>query len=115
MTKIGPTWAEVHAAAQEEAMVRNRASTWEEIVGAQPPGDTKDWNGEDSQFAVEMHFEEAIIGEDEDDEQVVIESVTEEELDEAIMGEQVIHERGEVTIGTTNQEDVPTHIGEVEL
>ena len=30
--KIGPTWAEVHAAAQEEEMVRNWASTWEEMV-----------------------------------------------------------------------------------
>ena len=114
-TKIGPTWAEVHAAAQEEVMVRNRASTWEEIVGAQPPRDTEDWDGEDSQFAVELHFEEAIIGEDEDEEQVVIESVMEEELEEPIMGEQLTHERGKVTIGTISQEDVPTHVGEVEL
>ena len=113
-TKIGPTWAEVHTAAQKEVMVRNRASTWEEIVGAQLPGDSEDWDGEDSQFAVEPHFEEAIIEEDEDEEQVVIESVT-EELEEPIMGEQLTHERGEVTIGTISQEDVPTHVGEVEL
>ena len=92
MTKIGPTWAEVHAAAKEEVMVRNCASTWEEIVGAQLPGDAEDWDAEDSQFDVEPHFEEAIIGEDEDEEQVVIESVMEEELEQPIVGEQLTHE-----------------------
>ena len=31
-TKIGPTWAEVLATAQEEKMARNEAMTWEEIM-----------------------------------------------------------------------------------
>ena len=31
-SKIGPTWAKVHAAAQEEKVARKQATTWEEIV-----------------------------------------------------------------------------------
>ena len=59
MTKIGPTWAEVHAAAQKEEMVRNWASTWEDIVGTQLPGDAENWDVEDILSMVECQFEEA--------------------------------------------------------
>ena len=116
MTKISPTWAEVHAAAQEEEMVRNQALTWEEMVSTQLPGDRENWDTEDSQSAVEPQFEDATIGEEEDKEQVVIESVTEEEeLEQPIAGEPLTKELGKITIGTISQEEVPTHIGEVEL
>ena len=115
MTKISPTWAEVHAAAQEEEMVRNQASTWEEIVSTQLPGDAENWDAEDSQSAVEPQFEDAPIEEEEDEEQVVIESVTEEEeLEQPMVGEPLTQELGEITIGTISQEEIPTHTGEVE-
>ena len=35
-TKIGPTWAEVHAAAQEEEMVKSQAPSWEDILNMTP-------------------------------------------------------------------------------
>ena len=58
--KIGPTWAEVHAATQEEEMAKNQASTWEDIVNTQLPGDEENWDvEEDSQSALEPQFEDA--------------------------------------------------------
>ena len=81
MSKIGPTWAEVHAATQEEKMARNQAVTWEEIVSTQLPGDE-----EDSESAADPPFENAHIEEEEYEEDVVIESVTEEELEEPVAG-----------------------------
>ena len=87
-TKIGPTWAEVHTAAQEEEMVINQASTWEEIVSTQLAGDMENWDAEDSQSIVEPQFEDTPIEEEEDEEQVVIESVMEEEeeLEQPMVG-----------------------------
>ena len=75
--KIGPTWVEVHAAAQEEEVTNKQDSTWEDIVSGQLPGDLEDWDTEeDSQSTVEPQFEDATIEGEEDEEQVVIESVT---------------------------------------
>ena len=92
MTKIGPTWAEVHTAAQEEEMVRNQASTWEEMVSTQLPRDAENWDAEDSQSAIEPQFEDTPIEEEEDEGQVVIESVMEEELEQPIAGESLTQE-----------------------
>ena len=114
-TKIGPTWAEVHTAAQEEEMARNQAMTWEEIVSTQLPGNVENWDVEDTQSAMDPQFEDAHIEEEEDEEQVVIESVTEEELEEPVVGKPLTQEFGEITIGTVSQEEIPTHAGEVEL
>ena len=71
-TKIGPTWAEVHTAAQEEEVVKNQASTWDDIVSRQLPGGTEeDWGvEEDSQSAAEPQFEDATVEEEEDEEEV---------------------------------------------
>ena len=116
MTKIGPTWAEVHAATQEEEMAKNQVSIWEDMVSTQLPADTENWDAEDSQSAVEPQFEDATIEEEEDEEQVVIESVMEEEeLEQPMAGEQLTQELGEITIGTISQEEIPAHDGEVEL
>ena len=38
MAKIGPIWVEVHAAAQEEEMIKKQDSTWEDIVSRQLSG-----------------------------------------------------------------------------
>ena len=48
MAKIGPTWAEVHAAMQEE-MIKKQDSTWEDIVSRQLPGgaEEEDWGREE--------------------------------------------------------------------
>ena len=35
-TKIGPTWAEVHAATQEEEMVKSQAPSWGAILNTTP-------------------------------------------------------------------------------
>ena len=77
-TKIGPTWAEVHAAAQEEEMVRNQALTLEEIVSTQLPGDAENWDVEDSQSIVEPQFEDALIKEEEVEQPMVGEPLTQE-------------------------------------
>ena len=64
-TKIGPTWADVQAATQEEEMV-------------------------DSQSAVEDQFDDVIV-----EDKVVIQTMTEEEeLDHAVAGE-LLTQRGE--------------------
>ena len=88
MSKIGPTWAEVHVAAQEEKVARKQAATWEEIVSTQLPGDAENSDGEDSESAVDPLFEDAHIEEGEYEEDVVIESVTEEELEEEVVEKQ---------------------------
>ena len=51
-SKIGPTWAEVHAAVQEENVARKQAMTWEEIVSTQLPGDMENSDAKDSEYAV---------------------------------------------------------------
>ena len=84
MSKIGPIWAEVHAAAQEEKVARQQAVTWEEIVSSQLPGDAENSDAEDSDSAVDPLFEDANVEEREYEEDVVIESVTEEELEEEV-------------------------------
>ena len=51
MSKIGPTWAEVHVAAQEEKVARKQAATWEEIVSTRLPGDVENSDAKDSESA----------------------------------------------------------------
>ena len=60
-TKIGPTWAEVHAAAQEEEMAKSQAPAWEDIVNARLTGEEENWDVEDSQSATAHQFEDVII------------------------------------------------------
>ena len=78
-TKIGPTWAEVHAATQEEEMVKSQAPSWEDIVNAKPTGEEENWDMEDGQSTAGHQFEDVIIEE-------VIESVTEEESEPPVVG-----------------------------
>ena len=106
-TKIGPTWAEVHAAAQEEEMVKSQAPSWEDIVNAKPTGEEENWDVEDGQSATEHQFEDVIIEE-------VIESVTEEELEPPVVGEPLT-ELTEVAGDSVSQKDLSTHAGEVQL
>ena len=87
MSKIGPTWAEVHAAAQEEKVARKQAVTWEEMVGAQLPGDAENLDAEGSESAVDPLFRDTHIEEGEYEEDVVVELVTEEELEEEVVEE----------------------------
>ena len=116
MTKIGPTWAEVHAAVQEEEVAKNQAPTWDDIMSTQLPESAENWDKEDSQSTVEPQFEDATIEEEEEDEeQVVIEPATEEELEQPLAGEPLTQELGEITIGAISQGKIPTHTGEVEL
>ena len=106
-TKIGPTWVEVHTAAQEEEMAKSQAPTWEDIVNAKPTGEEENWDVEDSQSAMGPQFEDVIIEE-------VIESVTEEELEPPVAGE-LLTQLSDVARGTMDQKDMPTHAGEVQL
>ena len=64
--------------------------------------------------AVEPQFEDATIDE-EDEEQVVIESVTEEELQHPMVGEPLTQEPGKDTIDTISQEVMPIHAGEANV
>ena len=90
-TKIGPIWAEVHAAAQEEEMAKSQAPTWEDIMNMRPTGEEENWDMEDSQSAAGHQFEDVIIEE-------VIESVTEEELEPPVTGK-LLTQLGEVARG----------------
>ena len=113
--KIGPTWVEVHTATQEEEVTNKQDSTWEDIVRRQLPGGMEDWDAEeDSQSAIEPQFEDATVEEEEDEEQVVIGSVTEEELEQPVAGEPLTEELGEDTIDTS-QDVMPIHAGEDDL
>ena len=108
-TKIGPTWAEVHTAAQEEEMAKSQAPTWEDIMKVKPTEEAENWDVEDSQSAMEPQFEDVVIKEE-----VVIQSVTEEEeLENPVVGEPLT-QLGEVARGTVGQKDMPTHAGEVQ-
>ena len=116
MAKIGPTWAEVHAAAQEEEVAKNQALTWDDIVSKQLPGGAENWDAEeDSQSTVEPQFEDTIVEEEEDEEQVVIESVMEEELEQPVSGEPLTKELDEDTIDTISQDAMSIHAGEDDL
>ena len=100
-TKIGPTWAEVHAAAQEEEMAKSQAPSWEDIVNMTPTEEKENWDTEDSQSTTGHQFKDVIIEE-------VIESVTEEESEPPEAGEPT-----KVARGSVSQEDLSTHTGEV--
>ena len=63
--KIGPTWAEVHAATQEEEVAKSQTSTWDDIVSKQLLESTENWDTEeDSLSVVEPQFEDATIEEE---------------------------------------------------
>ena len=118
MAKIGPTWAEVHATAQEEEMIKKQDSTWEDIVSRQLPGGTEeeDWGGEEgSHPAVGPQFKDATIEEEEDEEEVMVESVTEEKMEQPVVGELLAEELGEATVDPGSQDVVQIHAGEDDL
>ena len=82
-TKIGPTWVEVHAAAQEEEMAKSQAPSWEDILNMTPTEEGENWDVVDSQSAAEDQSDDVII-----EDEVVIQTVMEEEeLDHAVVGE----------------------------
>ena len=83
MAKIGPTWVEVHATVQEEEVIKKQDSTWDDIVSRQLPGgaEKEDWGREEGGHpTVEPQFKDATVEEVEDEEEVMVESVTEEKF-----------------------------------
>ena len=90
-------------------MAKSQAPTWEDIMKAKPMEEVENWDVEDSQSATEPQFEDVFI-----EEEVVIQSVTEEELEHPVVGEPLT-QLGEVAGGTVGQKDMPTHTGEVQL
>ena len=78
-------------------------------MNAKPTGEEENWDTEDSQAAVEPQFEDVII-----EEEVVIESVTEEELQPPVAGKPLTL-LIEVARGTVDQKDMLTYTGEVQL
>ena len=81
-TKIGPTWAEVHMAAQEEEMVKSQAPSWGDMPDTTPTEEEENWDTVDSQSAAEDQFDDVVI------EEVLIHTITDEkELDHAVVGE----------------------------
>ena len=88
-TKIGPTWAEVHTATQEEEMAKNQAPSWGDILNTTPTKEEENWNVVDSQSAAEDQFDDVVI------EEVLIQTVAEEkELDHAVVGEPLTQQGG---------------------
>ena len=47
-TKIGPTWADVHAAAQEEEMAKSQAPSWGDMPNTTPTEEEENWDAVDS-------------------------------------------------------------------
>ena len=89
MAKIGPTWVEVHTTAQEEEMIKKQDPTWEDIVSRQLPGgvEVEDWGREQgSHRAVEPQFEDAMVEEEENEEEVMVELVAEEVMEQPLVG-----------------------------
>ena len=80
--KIGPTWADVHAAAQEEENGEKAKPHHGETCQTQRPlKRKKNWDAVDSQSAAEDQFDDVV-------EEVLIHTVTDEqELDSAVEGE----------------------------
>ena len=77
--RVGPTWAEVHAVAQEQEALDRRTSTWEEIVRKHGPKGTEedsDWDKE-KQEPAESQFKDATLVADVEMEDPVEESVAE--------------------------------------
>ena len=82
-TKIGPTWAEVHAATQEEEMAKSQAPSWEDIINTTPTEEGENWDMVDSQSTMEDQSNDVIV-----EDEVLTQTVTEEEeLDHAVAGE----------------------------
>ena len=103
-TKIGPTWAEVHAATQEEEMAKNWAPSWEDIVSGEPNKEEENWDEEDGQSPTAHQFNDVIIEE-------VTESVTGEESEPSVVRE-LLMKLTEVTGGSESQEDLSTRTGD---
>ena len=79
--KIGPTWVDIHAAAQEEEMAKSQAPSWGDMPDTVPTEEEENWDTVDTQSAVEDQFDDVI-------EEVLIHSVMDEqELDSAVEGE----------------------------
>ena len=78
-TKIGPTWADVHAAAQEEEMAKSQVPSWGDMPDTMP-AEEENWDAVDTQSAVEDQFDDV--------EEVQIHSVIDEpESDNPVDGE----------------------------
>ena len=93
-TKIGPTWADVHAAAQEEEMVKSQAPSWGDMPNTMPTEEEENWDTVDSQSAAEDQFDDVA-------EEVLIHTVTDEkELDSAVAGEPLTQQ------GEADEDDV---------
>ena len=80
--KIGPTWADVHAAAQEEEVAKSQDPSWGHMPNTTPTEEEENWDAVDSQSTAEDQFDDVVI------EEVLIHAVTDEkELDNAVVGE----------------------------
>ena len=78
--KIGPTWADVHAAAQEEEMAKSQVPSWGDMPDTAPTEEEENWDAVDTQSATEDQFDDV--------EEVQIHSVMNEpELDSPVDGE----------------------------
>ena len=94
-TKIGPTWADVHVAAQEEEMVKSQAPSWGDMPNTMPTEEEENWDTVDSQSTTEDQFDNVVI------EEVLIHTVTDEkELDNAVAGEPLVQQ------GEADEDDV---------
>ena len=78
--KIGPTWADVHTATQEEEMAKSQVPSWGDMPDTAPTEEEENWNAVDTQSAAEDQFDDV--------EEVLIHSVMNEpELDSPVDGE----------------------------
>ena len=123
--KIGPTWVEVHAAAQEE-VTNKQDSAWEDIVSRELPGgvEKEDWGRKEGGHpTMGPAFDDTTIEEEGDEEEVIVESEaevvvgsgTKEKLEQPLAREPLAEELGETTVDLGNREVVWSHTGEDDM
>ena len=104
--KVGPTWAEVHAAAQEQKALEKDTTTWEDIVGKHLPedieGEDSDWDEEECRV-VESQFEDTAVA---------VEAETEDPMEESAVEVLPVGHIDEASVGLGSQDVVQIHTGE---
>ena len=105
---VGPTWAEVHAAAQEQVLEKN-TPTWEDIISKHVPRNNEDedsdWDKQDA-GPVESLFEDTAIAADTD---------MEDPMEESTVEMPPVPHLSEASVGPGSQDVVQIHAGKDDL
>ena len=106
-TKVGPTWVEVHATAQEQEVLDKQTTTLEDMVSKHLPGgmEEENWDEEDHEPT----------GSQLEDAPVTMKAGKEEFMEESEAEEPPVEHSDEATVGPGSQNVVQIHAGEDDL